>query len=222
MVQPACTPGTRGAQAPLRCSARSLLWAQAQTLQSVSLSELGSCCRTSQTGWSWLGTGLWVGLASSSTGSTVSGNPQDTNTHSTNSTRLPRGPSPDNCVLVVVLRPAIRNEHRQSSGKVAWWARLRNSFEGAITLFKAEEANCREVHGERKKYIKRSKKHKKTPLIFSRSGLLSQLVGNTCTRMKMKDQKSFSHMLYSKSFEVISSMKIWTLNEIVKSHLHCY
>lgn len=46
-------------------------------------SAVGSCCRSPQRDGLWLGTGLGVGLASPSSVLTMSGDPQDTSTHST-------------------------------------------------------------------------------------------------------------------------------------------
>lgn len=60
---------------------------------------------------------LRVGLASSSTGPTVSGDPHDASNHSTKSSKLPYGTSPDNCSLVVVFRPPYRKVQRQLAGK---------------------------------------------------------------------------------------------------------
>lgn len=84
--------------------------------EALSPSAVGSCCCSSQQG----GTGLelGVGLASLSMDPMVSGDPQDASSHSTKSAKLPQGPSPDNCSLVAMFRPAYRKKHRQSSGKL--------------------------------------------------------------------------------------------------------
>lgn len=86
---------------------------------------VGSCCCPSQQG----GTGLELGagLASLSMDPMVSDDPQDTSSHSTKSAKLLRGPSPDNCSLVVVFKPAYRKKHRQSSSKLDRLVRKRES-----------------------------------------------------------------------------------------------
>ncbi|ROI83756.1 hypothetical protein DPX16_14698 [Anabarilius grahami] len=67
----------------------------------------------------WVGTGMELGLVSSSSVPAVSGDSQDTSTHSTKAVKLPQGPSPDNWAFVVLLGPVNKKVLRQSSGNVS-------------------------------------------------------------------------------------------------------
>lgn len=80
---------------------------------------------------------------SSSMGPTVSGNLQDTSTHSTKSMKLTRGPSPDSCALITVLRLMSRKVERQLSGNSQ--VPQQDIFHKALNEARQTEQNQREL-----------------------------------------------------------------------------
>ncbi len=98
----------KGALAPRQSSAPSLLSAMLSSVAVGSGSPSGvrsGLCSLLQ-GDGGLGSGSGVGLVSSSVMSTVSGELQDTSTHSMKAARLSWGPSLDSCACVAVFSPA--------------------------------------------------------------------------------------------------------------------